>query len=200
MPRLLPRRAGIYGRRRLRRQGSTPAPPEDPLVSCDWSCPGECRAFHQGLDCLLSIFPDSAGNGLSALVRDLERKWASTYWSRLKCAIIRCDLSTGERSFVQSVISWNPYLQWQTVGFIPYNQVSNPPVIDYILNRIKTEEEEEEVNDALDYVYLLHELKAHARHTPRYDVRYLLSLFCRRYAEAFGPPYQHELDGELRGV
>lgn len=71
------------------------------------------------------------------------------------------------------------------------------PVIDYILNRIKTDEEEE-ANDALDYVYLLHELKAYARHTPRYDVRYLLSLFCRRYTEAFGPPYQSELDGELQ--
>ncbi|OKP06247.1 hypothetical protein PENSUB_6237 [Penicillium subrubescens] len=125
-------------------------------------------------------------------LRDLEHKLAHEYCSPLKHEIIRCGLTPGESSFMSMVLEDNPYCIWRDIGFMPFNGVSNPPFVDYILDQITTADHEGEAMEAFAYVDLLRGLQSSIPHVHDDEVCDMLSLFHRRYAEAFGTPYRRE--------
>jgi hypothetical protein len=161
----------------------------DPLLSCDWSCPGECKKFYEGLEYLKSICLRGRYDEFDNIIRELEHKLAHEYWSRLKWDIVRCGLSPGEGFFLSMVIENNPYLLWREIGYIPFNGVRNPPAVDYILDQIITEDGEREAMDALGYVHLLDRLQKSIQYVHDDEVYAMLRVFYRRYSEAFGAPY-----------
>ncbi|KAJ5883292.1 uncharacterized protein N7473_010178 [Penicillium subrubescens] len=88
------------------------------------------------------------------------------------------------------VLEDNPYCIWRDIGFMPFNGVSNPPFVDYILDQITTADHEGEAMEAFAYVDLLRGLQSSIPHVHDDEVCDMLSLFHRRYAEAFGTPYR----------
>jgi hypothetical protein len=118
----------------------------------------------------------------------LEHKLAHEYWSSLKYDIVRRGLVQNERLFLWLVLENNPNLSWQNVGFMPFDGVSSPPVINRVLSQITTVEFEKEAMEALGYVDLLNKLQISISHVQDKDDQDMLRLFHRCYAKAFGTP------------
>ncbi|KAJ5359350.1 uncharacterized protein N7496_011763 [Penicillium cataractarum] len=190
MPKLKPRKPGIHSARRPRNPGPTVIPSTDPLLDCGPGCPGECKAFRDALEYLKYSCRGKKYAEFEERILELERKLVDTYWSCLGREIILCGLTPRDSSFLLSVISDDPFLRWRYIGVIPFDGVSNPPIVDRILERILTVEDETGARDALVYVNLLHGLQIIARYTREKEIRDMLHLFYRRYAEAFGSPYR----------
>ncbi|GLI80889.1 hypothetical protein PoHVEF18_009253 [Penicillium ochrochloron] len=191
MPKLLPRRHhGIQSGRRPRAPDPTVVPSSDPLIGCDSSCPGERKEFYEGLARLKELCPAGKYEKFAILICDLEHNLAHEYWSPLKHEIVRSCLTPSESSFMSMVLEDNPYCLWRDIDFMPFNGVSNPPFVDYILDQITTVEHEGEAMEAFAYVNLLRELQNSITHVHDDEVRDTLRLFHRRYGEAFGTPYR----------
>lgn len=68
--------------------------------------------------------------------------------------------------------------------------MSNLPVVNYILDQIRTEEHESDAMEALYYVGILDRLQRSIPDGHDVHVCDMLGLFHRRYIEAFGTPYR----------
>lgn len=185
MPKLVPRRHGIYIGRCPRALGPTVVPSSVPLTSCDWSCPGECKEFYEGLARLKDICAARKYENFVFLIRELECKLAHSYWSPLQYDFIRFGLTEGESFFLREILGTTPY--WNIKEF---HGISNLPVVDYILGQIRTEEHESDAMEALYYVGILDRLRRSIPDGHDVHVCDMLGLFHRRYTEAFGTPYR----------